>query len=186
MSHLTVLILESAIKLGQFDLHIVLDIFLLIADNLEYLIFELRLTLNLKLFKLVKHGVHQRRQYPHVLGRHLFTLLDIVFNISELLLKVVQTLQRFSDLLLLTLILLVGPMRDAEKLCIIHSLLSVRHLLKLCLLVCELQLNAYLTERLLFEHHDRLWEVNRAEVHLDSIREEWLHGHLRLSTLGFL
>ena len=50
LSHLTVLILESPIKLGQFDLHIVLDIFLLIADNLEYLIFELRLTLNLKLF----------------------------------------------------------------------------------------------------------------------------------------
>ena len=89
LSHLTVLILESAVKLGQFDLHIVLDIFLLIADNLEYLIFELCLSLNLKFFKLIKHGVHQRGQYPHMLGRHLLSLLDIVFDVSELLLKVV-------------------------------------------------------------------------------------------------
>ena len=89
LGHLTVLILKSAIKLGQFDLHIVLDIFLLIADNLEYLIFELSFALNLKFFKLVKHGVHKRGQYPHVLSRHLLTLLNIVFNISELLLKVV-------------------------------------------------------------------------------------------------
>ena len=77
-------------------------------------------------------------------------------------------------------------MRDTEKLCIIHSLLCVRHLLKLRLLVCELLCNTILTQRFLFEHHNRFWEVRLTEIHLDSIREEWLHGHLRLSTLGFL
>ena len=121
-----------------------------------------------------------------MLSRHLLTLLNIVFNISELLLKVVKTLERFRDLLLLTLILLVGPMGDAKELCIIHSLLSVIHLLNLVLLVSEFIIDAYLAKRLLFEHHDGFREVNLTKIHLNSIREEWLHRHLWLSTLSFL
>ena len=68
MGHLTVLILESAVKLRQFDLHIILDIFLLIADNLEYLILKFSFALDLQLLKFVKHGVHERGQNPHVLS----------------------------------------------------------------------------------------------------------------------
>ena len=52
---LIVFLLESVVELGQFDLHIVLDIFLLISDYLEDLIFELLLTLLLKFFEFVKH-----------------------------------------------------------------------------------------------------------------------------------
>ena len=64
---LAVFLLQSVVKLGQFDLHIVLDIFLLISDNLENLIFKLLLALNLQFFEFVKHGVHQRSQNLHVL-----------------------------------------------------------------------------------------------------------------------
>lgn len=64
---LAVFLLQSVVKLGQFDLHIVLDIFLLISDDLENLIFELLLALNLQFFEFVKHGVHQWSQNLHVL-----------------------------------------------------------------------------------------------------------------------
>ena len=63
---LAVFLLQSVVELGQFDLHIVLDIFLLISDNLENLIFELLLALNLQLFEFVKHGVHKWSQNLHV------------------------------------------------------------------------------------------------------------------------
>ena len=77
-------------------------------------------------------------------------------------------------------------MGDAEKLRIVHCLLSVRHLLKLRLLVRELLLNAFLTERLLLEHHDGLGEVHLTQIHLDSVREEGLHGHLWVATFHLL
>ena len=64
---LAVFLLQSVVELGQFDLHIVLDIFLLISDNLENLIFKLLLALNLQLFEFVKHGVHKWSQNLHVL-----------------------------------------------------------------------------------------------------------------------
>ena len=60
------------------------------------------------------------------------------------------------------------------------------HLLNLILLVSEFIIDAYLAKRLLFEHHDGFREVNLTKIHLDSIREEWSHRHLRLSTLSFL
>ena len=77
-------------------------------------------------------------------------------------------------------------MGNSEELCIIHSLLSVIHLLNLILLVSEFIIDAYLAKRLLFKHHDGFREVNLTKIHLNSIREEWSHRHLRLSTLSFL
>lgn len=44
----------------------------------------------------------------------------------------------------------------------------------------ELLLNAFLAERLILDHHDRLWEMHLAKVHLNCVREEGLHGHLLL------
>ena len=77
-------------------------------------------------------------------------------------------------------------MGDAKELCIIHSLLSVIHLLNLILLVSEFIIDACLAKRLLFEHHDGLGKVLLTEIHLDSICEERLHWHPGLPTFGFL
>ena len=80
---LTVLLAQSRVELGKLDFHIILDEFLLIAHNLKDLVFEFLLALNLQLLQLIEHGVHQRRQDAHVLGRHRLTLLDIVLDVPE-------------------------------------------------------------------------------------------------------
>ena len=50
-----VFLLQSAVELRQFDLHIVLDILLLVPHNLEDLVFEFVLALSLQFFEFVKH-----------------------------------------------------------------------------------------------------------------------------------
>ena len=107
---LVILLHQSVVESGQFILHIVLDVPLLIAHDLEDFGFEFLLTLHLKLLELVKHGVHQRGEDTHVLSRHLLALLNIVLNVAELLLKVVQSLDRARNLLLFALKLLHRPM----------------------------------------------------------------------------
>ena len=52
---LLVLLLEPVVELRQFDLHIVLNILLLVSDYLENFIFEFLLALNLQLIELVQH-----------------------------------------------------------------------------------------------------------------------------------
>ena len=52
---LLVLLLKPIIELRQFDLHIVLNILLLISDNLENFIFEFLLALNLQFVEFVQH-----------------------------------------------------------------------------------------------------------------------------------
>jgi len=44
---LVVLLLKSVVELRQFDLHIVLDVFLLVSDDLKDFVFELLFTLDL-------------------------------------------------------------------------------------------------------------------------------------------
>lgn len=175
---LVVLLHQAIVESWQFALHIVLDVSLLIAHNLENFGFEFLLALHLEFFELVEHGIHQRSEDTHVLGRHLLALLDIVLDIAELLLKVVKTLDRASDFLFFTLELLHGPMLEPKQLHIAHGLLGVAHFFEFCLLVHELLLNALLAQRLLVEHHDRLGEVLLTQIHLHRIREEGLHGGL--------
>lgn len=91
---LAILLAESRVELRKLDFHIILDEFLLIAHNLKDLVFEFLLALNLQLLQLVKHGVHQRCQDAHVLGRHRLSLLDIVLDVPERLLEVVETVKR--------------------------------------------------------------------------------------------
>ena len=110
-----------------------------------------------------------------MLCRHLLALLDIVLNIAELLLKVVQSLERARDLLLLTLEFLHGPMLEPKQLGIAHSLVSVAHFLQFCLLIHELLLNALFAQGLLLKHHYGLREVLLAQVHLHCICKEGLH-----------
>ena len=86
---LVVLLHQTVVKSGQFALHIVLDISLLISNNLENLGFEFLLALNLQFFQFIEHGVHKWCENTHMLGRHLLTLLNVVFNVAELLLEVV-------------------------------------------------------------------------------------------------
>ena len=52
---LLVLLLEPIVELRQLDLHIVLNILLLISDNLENFIFEFLLALNLQFVEFVQH-----------------------------------------------------------------------------------------------------------------------------------
>lgn len=52
---LVVFLLEPIVELGKFNLHVVLDIFLLVADDLKDLVFELLLALDLQLLQLIKH-----------------------------------------------------------------------------------------------------------------------------------
>ena len=52
---LLVLLLEPIVELRQLDLHIVLNILLLVSDYLENFIFEFLLALNLQLIELVQH-----------------------------------------------------------------------------------------------------------------------------------
>ena len=52
---LLVLLLEPVIELWQFDLHIVLNILLLISNDLENFIFEFLFTLDLQLIEFVQH-----------------------------------------------------------------------------------------------------------------------------------
>ena len=63
-------------------------------------------------------------------------------------------------------------MLQSQQLCVTHCVLSVRHLSELSLLLRKLLLDALFTEWLVFEHHDGLWEVNLAQIHLDCISEE--------------
>lgn len=44
---LVVLLLKSVVELRQFDLHIVLNVFLLVSDDLKDFVFELLFTLDL-------------------------------------------------------------------------------------------------------------------------------------------
>ena len=52
---LLVLLLEPVIELWQLDLHIVLNILLLISNDLENFIFEFLFTLDLQLIEFVEH-----------------------------------------------------------------------------------------------------------------------------------
>ena len=52
---LVVLLLQAVVELGQLDLHVVLDVLLLVADDLEDFVFELLLSLDLQLLKFVEH-----------------------------------------------------------------------------------------------------------------------------------
>ena len=115
-----------------------------------------------------------------MLGGHLLTLLDIVFNVPELLLKVVQALDRPRNFLLFALELLQRPIGQTEEIHVRHGLLRVSHLIHTLLLERKLLLNALLAERLILDHHDRLREVLLAQIHLHSVREEGSHGHLLL------
>jgi len=86
---LVVLLLESIVELWQFDLHVVLNQFLLVADDLENFVFELLLALHLQLLEFVEHRVHQGGQDAHVLGRHQLSLLNVVLDVAEVFLEVV-------------------------------------------------------------------------------------------------
>ena len=57
-------------------------------------------------------------------------LLNIVLNIPELLLEVVQTLDRLRDLLFLTLELIDRPWDQPKHFGTIHGLISVIHALE--------------------------------------------------------
>ena len=57
-------------------------------------------------------------------------MLDVVLNIPELLLEVVQTLDRLRNLLFLTLELIDRPWDQSEHFRTIHSLISVIHALE--------------------------------------------------------
>ena len=85
--------------------------------------------------------------------------------------------------MLLTLILKQWPIVQSEEIRAVHGLLSVRHLFELLLVASELLLNALFTERLILDHHDWLWEVHLAKVHLHGVCEEGLHWHLLLRRL---
>ena len=161
--------LEAVVELGQLDLHVVLDVLLLVADDLEDFVFELLLSLDLQLLELVEHGVHEGGQNAHVLGRHLLSLLDVVLDVAEVLFEVVQPLQGTSNLLLFALELVQRSVAQTKHFGVGHCLLGVRHLR---LLVRELLLDALLAKRLLLEHHDGLREVLLAEVHLHCVRKE--------------
>lgn len=65
-------------------------------------------------------------------------------------------------------------MLQAEHFSTRHGLLGVRHLVRaiLGLLGRKLFLDALLAERLFLKHHDGLWEVTLAQIHLDCISEE--------------
>ena len=52
---LLILLLESVVELRQLDLHIVLNILLLISDYLENFIFEFLFTLDLQFVEFVQH-----------------------------------------------------------------------------------------------------------------------------------
>ena len=52
---LLVLLLEPVIELWQLDLHIVLNILLLISNDLENFIFEFLFTLDLQFIEFVQH-----------------------------------------------------------------------------------------------------------------------------------
>ena len=85
--------MQSIIELRQLDFHIILNVLLLVSNDLENFVFELLLTLNLKLVQFVKHGSHKRSQDFHMLSRHLLSLLDVVLYIPELLFEVIQALE---------------------------------------------------------------------------------------------
>lgn len=177
----SIFLLESVIELRQLYFHIVLDIFLLISHDLENLIFEFLFTLNLQFFEFVHHRVHKRGQDLHMFGGHLLALLDIILNVAELFLEVVKALHGASDFLLLALVHVHGAWRDTQHPCIAHRVLSVSsHLFVLGRLVGELLLDTDFAKRLFLEHHNRLWEMDLTEVHLDCVREE---GLLRLLVL---
>ena len=176
--------MKSSVELWQLIFHIILNIFLLVANDLEDFVFEFLLALGLQFVEFVKHGSHQRCQDLHMLRRHLLSLLDVIFYVSELLFEVVQALDRLSNLLLLALEFLQRSVGQAQEVDISHRLLSVRQLAHSLLLKGELLLNAFLAEGLILDHHDGFWEVLLAEVHLNSIGEEGLHWHLLL-TLRF-
>ena len=169
---LVVLLLKSIVELWEFDLHIVLYVLLLVTDDLKDFVFEFLFTLYLQLFELVKHGVHERSEDAHVLGGHLFSLLDVIFNVSKVLLEVVQPLKRTSDLLFFTLELAQWPMTQPKHFYVVHRLLCVGHFR---LLVGELLLDALLAQWLFLKHHDRLREVLLTEVHLHCVCKK---GHL--------
>lgn len=107
--------LEAVVELGQLYFHVVLDVFLLVADNLVNLILELLLALQLQLLEFLKHRAHQRRQHPHMLRRHLLPLPNVFLDVPELLFEVLEALQRFRDFLLLALELVEAPVAHAEQ-----------------------------------------------------------------------
>ena len=182
---LTVFLLQSVVKLGQFDLHIILDILLLVPDNLENLVFEFMFALSLQFFEFVKHGVHQWGQNSHVLSRHLLALLDVILNVPELLFEVVETLNTLRDLLFLALVLVDRPRSQTKHLCAVHGFLRVIHALEFGLGYLYLLRNAILAQRLLLEHHYGRREVLLTKVHLHCVGEERLHRHLRLCASFF-
>lgn len=101
-----------------------------------------------------------------MLGRHLFSLLDVVFDVSKVLFKVIQPLHRTSNLLFFALKFVQWSMAEPKHFYIVHGLLSVGHFR---LLVGELLLDALLAKRFFLEHHDRFGEVLLTEVHLHCV-----------------
>ena len=109
---------------------------------------------------------------------HLLALLDVIFDVTELLFEVVKALQGPSDFLLLALVDVHGTRSNSQHPCVAHSMLGVRaHLLILFLLVSEFELDTDFAKGLVLEHHDWLGEMDLAKVHLDCICEK---GHLLL------
>ena len=74
-------------------------------------------------------------------------------------------------------------MLQTQQLCVTHCVLRVRHLSELCLLLCKLLLDALLAKWLVFEHHDRLWEVHLTQIHLNCIGEERHSAHAAATLL---
>ena len=60
----------------------------------------------------------------------MLSLLDVVLDVPELLLEVVQTLDRLRDLLLLTLELIDRPWGQPKHFGTVHGLISVIHALE--------------------------------------------------------
>jgi len=168
--------------LGQLDLHVFLDVALLVAHNLENAVFELGLALEKQLFQLDEHGVHKGSQNAQMFFRHDLPLFDIFLNVPEVLAEVVDSLQRPLNLLLFGLKLIQGPVTDSKH----PSRVKGRNLFLGCsgcllllhkgLLLLQFVVDALLAQGTFLEKHNWFGEVFLTQVHLDRSKHEG-RGH---------
>ena len=81
---LAVLLDQSLVELRQLSFHIVLDVLLLVAHDLEDFVLELCLTLFDELLEFGEHGLHKWRKLLKVLNRLLVALPDILLHVAQL------------------------------------------------------------------------------------------------------
>ena len=159
---LVVLLGETLVELRKFDFHVILAVLLLVSYDLKDFVFELLLTVHAELFQLVEHGLHEGCEDPHVLFRHLFTLVDVFVHVAEVLLEVVHASEASHDLLLLSLVHIYGNfLGKTQRLAAFVTMFGQ--------LLGKLLLDADLAERPLLEHNDGE-EGPWAQVHHDAAR----------------